>query len=151
MQTNIYIYPAKETDAADISAVEALCFSDAWSEASVRSALSSPLTAALVAYVGGVCVGYLLSSLLSPEGELLRIGVHPSYRRRGIGAMLMEGFLKEAKTRECTRLFLEVRADNEGAIALYRRFGFLDNGIRRGYYKNPTADALLMHRNGDLG
>ena len=141
---------ATGADAAAIASLEALLFSDAWSEASVRSALSSPFTAALVAYVGGVCVGYLLSSLLSPEGELLRIGVHPSHRRCGMGASLMEGFFAEAKKRECTQLFLEVRADNEGAIALYRRYGFLDNGIRRGYYKNPSADALLMHRDGNL-
>lgn len=125
--------------------MEALLFSDAWTEKSVRETLSSPLTVALIAECGGECIGYLLSSLLAPEGELLRIGVHPLRRRKGLGGRLMECFLKEAEKRGCSDIFLEVRADNEGAIALYRHTGFWENGLRRGYYRNPTADALLMH------
>ena len=74
----------------------------------------------------------------------MRIGVHPRRRREGLGGRLMARFLTEAKDRGCTDIFLEVRADNGGAIALYRRAGFLENGLRRGYYKNPAADALLM-------
>ena len=94
----------------------------------------------------GQAVGYLLASLLAPEGELLRIGVHPLYRKRGFGTRLMDAFFCEAKERACTDLFLEVRADNTAAIGLYRRFGFEDNGLRRAYYKDPPADALLMWR-----
>lgn len=126
--------------------MEAALFSDAWSEAALVSTLSSPLTAAFLAYADGAAVGYLLASFLSPEGELFRIGVYPAHRRMGLGARLMEKLLDAAKDRACTDLFLEVRADNLAAISLYRRFGFLDNGVRRGYYKNPTADALLMKR-----
>ncbi len=126
--------------------MEAILFSDAWSQAALASTLSSPLSACFIACEGGKAVGYLLASLLAPEGELLRIGVCPEYRKRGIGARLMERFLSEAKRRGCTELFLEVRADNLPAIALYRRFDFSDNGLRRGYYKNPTVDALLMKK-----
>ena len=109
---------------AAIASLEALLFSDAWSEASVRSALSSPVTAAFVAHVGGVCVGYLLSSLLSPEGELLRIGVHPSYRRCGIGAFLMEGFFAEAKKRNIP-VFLTgaARGDAYESTQAFETFG----------------------------
>ena len=106
--------------------------------------LSSPLSYALLIEREGKTVGYLLASLLSPEGELYRIGVHPLYRRLGLGACLMERFVRDAGEKKCTDLFLEVRADNAAAIELYRRFGFSDNGIRRGYYHNPDADALLM-------
>ncbi len=124
--------------------MEAVLFSDAWSESSVSGTLASPLAAAFVAECDGECIGYLLSSMLAPEGELLRIGVHPAHRRRGIGGALMRRFLNEAEGRGCKEIFLEVRADNAAAIALYRQSGFQDNGIRRGYYKNPTANALLM-------
>ncbi|MBQ8268357.1 MAG: ribosomal protein S18-alanine N-acetyltransferase [Clostridia bacterium] len=142
--TDITIRAATAADAAALAFMEAMLFSDAWSEKSVGETLSSPFTAALVAECGGECIGYLLSSLLAPEGELLRIGVHPRRRREGLGGRLMARFLTEAKDRGCTDIFLEVRADNGGAIALYRRAGFLENGLRRGYYKNPAADALLM-------
>ena len=137
---------AAPEDAAELASMEAVLFSDAWSEAAVASSLSSPFSAAFIVCVDGAAAGYLLASMLAPEGELLRIGVLPAYRRMGLGARLMERFLSEAERRDCTDLFLEVRADNLPAISLYRRFGFSDNGLRRGYYKNPTADALLMKR-----
>lgn len=144
--TDIELRVATVEDAARLAALEAMLFSDAWSEAALASTLASPLTAAFTAYRDGAMVGYLLSSFLAPEGELLRIGVHPAHRRCGLGACLMERFLKAAENGGCTDLFLEVRADNLPALSLYRRFGFSDNGLRRGYYKNPTADALLMKR-----
>ncbi len=144
------LFAATAANAAQIASLEAMLFSDAWSEGSVAATLSSPLSAAFAVEISGKTVGYLICSLLRPEGELLRIGVHPLYRRKGLGSRLMEAFFREAMARGCTELFLEVRADNETAIALYRRFGFEENGLRRAYYKNPTADALLM-RNGFVG
>lgn len=143
--TDITVRTATAEDASALASMEAVLFSDAWSESSVSGTLASPFAVAFVAECGGECIGYLLSSMLAPEGELLRIGVHPAHRRRGVGRALMRCFLNEAAKRGCAEIFLEVRADNEGAIALYRQSGFRDNGIRRGYYKNPTADALLMH------
>lgn len=115
----------------------------------MEAALSSPLSFALVAECGGATCGYLLATLLAPEGELYRIGVHPDYRKRGIGRALMEGLLSAAKERAVTDIFLEVRADNAAAIALYRSVGFADNGIRKNYYHAPDADALLMLRSKD--
>ena len=82
--------------------------------------------------------------MLAPEGELLRIGVHPAHRRRGVGGALMRCFLNEAAKRGCTEIFLEVRADNEGAIALYHMLGFEQVGIRRRFYRAPIEDALVM-------
>ncbi len=142
--TETVLRAASASDAGALAALEAAIFSDAWSETSLGKTLASPLTAAFLLKEAGETVGYLIASYLAPEGELLRIGVHPAYRKRGYGARLMERFLAEAKRRGCDTLFLEVRRDNAGAISLYRRYGFLDNGVRRGYYKNPTADALLM-------
>lgn len=133
-------------DAAAIAEMEVLLFSDAWSEESLAQTLASPLTAAFVAVCDGAAVGYLLASLLAPEGELLRIGVHPAHRKRGIGGRLTEAFLSEAAIRGCDTLFLEVRADNAQAISLYRRFGFSEYGLRKRYYHDPVADALLMRR-----
>ena len=146
--TDITIRAATAADAPMLAEAEALLFSDAWSERSLAQTLASPFTAAFVAVCDGAAVGYLLASLLAPEGELLRIGVYPTHRKRGIGGRLTEAFLSEAAARGCDTLFLEVRADNAQAISLYRRFGFSEYGLRERYYHDPVADALLMHRDG---
>ena len=141
---DVTVREACAASASELAKMEADLFSDAWSENSLVSTLQSPCSFSLVAVCGGTVVGYLLASLLAPEGELLRIGVHPAYRKKGIGARLMENFLTAAKAKGCVALFLEVRADNFPAISLYRRFGFLDYGVRKKYYRDPEADALLM-------
>ena len=143
---DLLIRAAETADAFAIAEMEALLFSDAWSEGSVSSSISSPLSLAFVAVCEGKAVGYLLASALAPEGELLRIGVCPEYRKRGIGGALMERFLLKSESLLCDTLFLEVRADNAPAISLYRRYGFFDCGVRKKYYKNPECDALLMKK-----
>jgi ribosomal-protein-alanine N-acetyltransferase len=138
------IRKAEGSDAPVLAELEALLFSDAWSKEGISSSLSSPFSLALIALADGKAVGYLLASALAPEGELFRIGVHPEYRRQGIGGRLMERFIAEAKGLTCDLLFLEVRSKNESAISLYRRCGFSDCGLRKKYYHQPEDDALLM-------
>ena len=127
-----------------IAALERLLFSDAWSAEGIASSIDSPLSLALVAQTDSGIIGYLLASVLAPEGELFRIGVCPEHRRMGIGGKLMEGFLSQAGALGCGTLFLEVRSKNESAISLYRRCGFSDCGLRKKYYHQPEDDALLM-------
>jgi hypothetical protein len=62
----------------------------------------------------------------------------------GIGSALLDGLLAEAARRGCTEIFLEVRVDNDRAQRLYRRRGFTEVGIRRGYYQPSNTDALVM-------
>jgi len=68
---------------------------------------------------------------------------------RGTGSALLEALLAEAARRGCTEVFLEVRTDNARAQQLYRRYGFTQIGLRRGYYQPSGTDALLMRK--DLG
>ncbi|HEX4659528.1 MAG TPA: GNAT family N-acetyltransferase, partial [Streptosporangiaceae bacterium] len=65
---------------------------------------------------------------------------------RGTGSALLEELLAEAARRGCTEVFLEVRTDNMRAQRLYRRYGFVEIGIRKGYYQPSGADALVMRR-----
>jgi len=64
----------------------------------------------------------------------------------GIGGALLDGLLTEAARRGCSEVFLEVRVDNDRAQRLYRGRGFIDIGIRRGYYQPSGTDALVMRR-----
>ncbi len=80
------------------------------------------------------------------EAELLTIGVAAAHQRKGLGGALLNALLATVSNRQLPRVFLEVRASNLAAIALYRRAGFLEVGMRRGYYRNihGCEDALVM-------
>lgn len=80
------------------------------------------------------------------EAELLTICVSASQQRRGFGRSMLNGMLAIARDKNMRRVFLEVRASNAAAIALYRKVGFVEVGLRRGYYqnKNGSEDAMVM-------
>ncbi len=77
---------------------------------------------------------------------MLTIAVALDRWGEGTGAALLDALLAEAARRGCTEVFLEVRTDNARAQQLYRRYGFTEIGIRRGYYQPSGADALVMRR-----
>lgn len=80
------------------------------------------------------------------EAELLNIAVGKTQQRKGLGRVMLSEMLAVAAENDWQRVFLEVRAGNSGAIALYRSAGFAEVGIRRGYYRNAEGcdDALVM-------
>ena len=83
------------------------------------------------------------------EATLLNIVPHPAWRRRGLARRLLEYGLSMLTEQGAEKVFLEVRVGNSGAIALYHDMGFVDCGLRRGYYpasNGEREDALVMHR-----
>ena len=80
------------------------------------------------------------------EAELLNIGVAAAHQRQGVGGLMLSMMLDVAGNRGLSRVLLEVRASNRAAIALYRRAGFIDVSVRRGYYRNAggSEDAVVM-------
>lgn len=136
---------ATQEHAAAIARLEAAIFPDAWGEKDVSSILLSKLSMSFVALAEGEVVGYVLGSLIVPEGEILRIAVDPTRRRRGIGARLLSDVLRRMTPEGLEDVFLEVRQSNAPAIGLYRDLGFAVCGTRKKYYKDPEEDAILMH------
>ena len=72
------------------------------------------------------------------------MAVSPEFRRNGLGTYLMASVLETARDRGVKTMYLEVRDSNETAVELYRRFGFSDVGLRKGYYQDPKEDARMM-------
>ena len=92
-----------------------------------------------------VLVGYLCRWIVAGELQILNVATHPDWRRRGIGRLLVEAALDEARDESITRVTLEVRRYNTPAIALYERLGFRRVGERRNYY-GAGEDAVLMEK-----
>ena len=131
-------------DAADIHTLETLCFSDPWSVRDIESTVAAHYTQCLTLTEGDLTVGYVLTSMLPPEGEILRIAVHPAHRGRHLGHALMHAVTERARALGVQTVFLEVRSAGIAARALYRAHGFTETGVRRAYYRDPTDDAVLM-------
>jgi ribosomal-protein-alanine N-acetyltransferase len=138
---------ATADDLAAIMAIENALFpDDAWSPATMAAEIAGPHGHYLVAVADdGAIDGY--AGLLAPEGsghgDIQTIAVVERARRQGLGRTLMLVLLNEARRREATEVFLEVRADNPGARALYETLGFAEIAVRPRYYRGGI-DAVIM-------
>lgn len=130
----------------DLADLESLAFSKPWSYDSLAEELQNPLAVFYVAedVEAESAVGYIGMHHILDEGSITNIVVHPAYRHRGIAKSLLQEVIDYARAHELTRVLLEVRVSNAPAIALYRQFGFEQDGVRPGFYASPKEDALLF-------
>ena len=129
-----------------IAALEKLCFSDPWSEASVASELDNPLSKWFVAVEEDRVLGYVGSQSVLDSADMMNIAVHPEHRRKGIAEDLIAALTEALQARGIRSLMLEVRASNAPAISLYEKLGFCFAGKRPNYYRNPREDALILRK-----
>ena len=122
--------------------IERASFADAWTENMLLEELSCANALFLCAFEGETLCGYVIAHTVLDECEIYDIAVAEEFRRRGIALALLHAVLQNAG--KLSAVYLEVRAKNTGAIALYESFGFARMGLRRGYYENPKDDAILM-------
>jgi ribosomal-protein-alanine N-acetyltransferase len=95
---------------------------------------------------GGEVAGFAVGAVVSGEGELESVAVAEAMRRRGVGRALCAAVIDWCEERGAEVVRLEVRASSAWAIALYAGLGFRRVGLRRGYYRGPVEDAVLMER-----
>jgi ribosomal-protein-alanine N-acetyltransferase len=135
---------------ADLDAVlgvEVQCYSHPWTRGNFIDSLAAGYLAQLRLAASGECIGYCVAMPGAEEMHLLNLSVAPRHQRQGHARAMLAGLVTQARERGDRQLWLEVRLGNTVARALYRRFGFVDAGLRRGYY--PAAggrreDALVM-------
>ena len=138
---------ATPDDLDAIMALERASFpTDAWSAAMMREELASPHSHYLVDEEGGRLLGY--AGLRAPHGardaDIQTIAIAEAARGRGRGRGLLRALLAEASARRVHDVFLEVRADNPVAQALYVSEGFAEVGRRPRYYQPDDVDAVVM-------
>ena len=128
----------------DVALLEKECFIEPWSEKSLEMLLADS-GFGIAASLGGKVVGYCGVIIALDEGQITDIAVSGAYRRRGIGMEIVKQMILESAKRGISVLYLEVRESNRAARELYRACGFEECGVRKGFYRRPTEDAVLMN------
>jgi ribosomal-protein-alanine N-acetyltransferase len=143
---DILIGPLRWWQLDEVAALERTLFpGDAWQVDQFWQELAQPTRHYVAATVHGEVVGYAGAFLLPPDSDVQTIAVAADWQRAGIGAALLDHLAEAARACGCTHQLLEVRADNTGAIELYRRHDFDVISSRTRYYPDG-CDALIMRR-----
>jgi ribosomal-protein-alanine N-acetyltransferase len=143
-------------DLAAMLRIEQASFADPWTVESMATALSLDRMRVLVAESGELraqggdapsgLLGYVVALVAGTEAEIADLAVAPEARRLGIGRALLQRILSELSDATVQTVYLEVRESNQAARTLYESFGFGSVGRRRGYYRSPIEDALVLRR-----
>jgi [ribosomal protein S18]-alanine N-acetyltransferase len=143
-----FLRPARESDLTEIARIERSCFADPWSEDSFRRLLDVPPATFLVAVASpdSPIAGYVVAFSVEEDAEILNVAVDSPFRGRGLAGQMLDAVLIDLAARRVHHAFLEVRESNAAALALYGSRGFAEIGRRKGYYRRPAEDALVMRR-----
>ncbi len=123
--------------------LEQACFSSPWSRNMFLGELKNPNAYYKVIVKDMLPIAYMGMWVVADEGQITNIAVHPDVRKKGLASWLLEEFIGFAKQKELAFLTLEVRRSNEAAKSLYKKFGFVEVGMRPNYYEQKE-DALLF-------
>jgi ribosomal-protein-alanine N-acetyltransferase len=141
----VAIRPFREADAAAAAEIlQASPEAAQWTAWGFKELLGWQGVVALVTEDARKVSGFIVGRQVGEEAEILNLAVIVANRRKGEGRALLKRALEEFRTRQVSRVFLEVRESNEGGIAFYARHGFSKTGRRASYYHDPEETAILM-------
>lgn len=132
-------------DVEQVVAIDDASFSLPWPPRSFHFELmENPASRSWVAELNGQVVAMIVAWLIVDEIHIATIATHNDFRRQGIGEKLLRHTLQSAKEEGAVTSFLEVRDSNVFARSMYDKFGFVEVGRRKHYYKDNDEDAILM-------
>ena len=134
-----------EADLPAVLAIEKLAYNFPWSEGIFRDCLNAGYLCRVLER-DGIIEGYGISSVAVGEAHILNLCIRPVSRQEGLGRMLLEYIMDEARCSDADMMFLEVRISNQAALHLYESSGFNEIGQRRNYYpaSQGKEDAVIM-------
>lgn len=141
---DINIVPMKLYHIDSVLKISEESFPVSWSKESYINEVKNPLAHYLVATLNNQVIGFVGAWIVVGEANITNIAVSKNFRRQGIANLLMDSILKLCKENDATDINLEVRASNIKAQNLYKKFGFIEEGIRKKYYEDNKEDAILM-------
>jgi ribosomal-protein-alanine N-acetyltransferase len=142
--SDLEICPFKREYIDEILSIEELSFHDPWSKDSMEKELQNSFARYLVVKSSGKVIGYGGMWLILDEGHITNVAVHPDFRGIGAGNLILKSLIELGKIESIIALTLEVRSSNNVAQNLYYKYGFLLEGIRKGYYADNNEDALIL-------
>ena len=145
MEMNISFRILTINDLDDIVMIDQASFTNPWSrEAFINELTMNPYALYIGLEVDGELVGYGGVWIIVDEAHITNIAVHPGYRGQKLGEKLLMKLMETILVKGARKATLEVRVSNIIAQNLYRKFGFVPGGIRKGYYSDNHEDALVM-------
>lgn len=142
---NFSVTSAEEKDIPQIAEVEKECFNKPWSENALYESYKNR-TGFAVAKSGNEVIGYIGLTCVLDEGYITNVAVKEKYRGQNVGSLLLLKTVDIAKEKGLSFISLEVRTSNEKAKALYQKYGFWGEGVRKNFYEDPKEDAIIMTR-----
>lgn len=146
-ELSLKISPMVHSHIDGVALIEKECFSTPWTKDGIESELSNENARFFVAEYMGETAGYLGMHIVLDECYIANVAVREKFRRKGIADKLLSVGEEKAKKESCAFISLEVRVSNEKAIALYKKRGYNEVGIRKNFYSDPTENALIMTKN----
>lgn len=145
LTARVVVEPMSLDDVGAVHEIERLSFSTPWPAYAFEQELrGNRLARYLVARAGDRIVGFAGVWMMVDEAHVTTFGVHPEWRRQGIGRQLLLNLAELAIAIGARRMTLEVRVSNDAAQGLYGAFGFEIAGRRPRYYSDDGEDALIM-------
>ena len=118
-----------------LSELHQMCFDDPWDSKAMADLLLMPGTTGFVITApSDIPAGFVLANCASDQADILTIGICPKYRRVHLGERLLKYLGDHLLSMGVLEIFLEVAADNEAAICLYKKCGYIEVGARENYY-----------------
>ncbi len=139
----------QERDLPFIMEIERLSFPNPWKESSFQGEIENlhiSYPSVIVQRPYDRIIGYIIFWFMPDKAQISNFALHPDFRGLGVGASMLQETLDVIRIMGARHVVLEVRPSNTSALGLYQKFGFVQLGIRQGYYQNPPEDALIMIR-----
>ena len=143
IQNTVVIREMTESDITEIAELEKECFSEPWSENSLRDELTNETARFYVLRNNEKLLGYIGANNIRDEVYITNVAVNENTRGKGYGKILVNHLIKQSEAERAFFITLEVRKSNENAIKLYEKCGFKLIGERKNFYSKPTEDALI--------
>lgn len=143
IQNAVSIREMTEEDIKEIAELEKECFSEPWSENSLRDELANETARFYALRDSEKLLGYIGANNICNEVYITNVAVNSKCRGKGYGKILVKHLIKQSEAERAFFITLEVRKSNENAIKLYEKCGFKLIGERKNFYSKPTEDALI--------
>jgi ribosomal-protein-alanine N-acetyltransferase len=143
----LFLVPMNLANLPAVLAIEQAVYPFAWTHGNFVDSLAAGHTAHVLRTQGGTVAAYCVAMSGVQEMHLLNLTVSPPWQQRGHARALLDTLVAQCRRERCAALWLEVRPSNERARSVYLRYGFVDVGLRRGYYPasgGRREDACVM-------